>query len=64
MKWTSVNQALPDEDRRYLVFTDHLDIRFSDYNVINERWNIWDYGDYDDIADMEVTHWMKLPETP
>lgn len=69
-EWIDVRDELPDKNEAYLVAwtTKRLKINFvgiCGYDAEDEQWDIrgmyqWDiYRD-----DMEITHWMPLPEAP
>lgn len=68
MDWISVKERLPDfECPQMLVFCDG-EIRFGHLARPGDRirFNIWDYGDYDNAPDSDrVTHWAYLdPPAP
>jgi hypothetical protein len=78
MKWTKVEDALPENDETVLVYAywpyeigninpisaREYEMRFATYSTKTQRWNVFDYGDYDYKIPDCVTHWMPLPEPP
>ena len=69
MKWTSVDEKLPNTNGDVLVNWHRKDKRFSLRNLIKVNW-FYDgdfHGGKPDVygdSHWEVTHWMPLPEPP
>ncbi len=55
-KWISVEERLPSNTRKVLIYTRRHKTFISYYNPADGMWG-YEY-DYD------ITHWMKLPEPP
>ena len=77
MKWINVKDRLPLKDGRYLVCIKSNFCRFMkiisytlNYEcVFSEEYlqgrAIWySYGEVGDYEELDVTHWMPLPELP
>lgn len=73
-RWISVEDALPEKDGEYLVFTEYEDVFKCTFDSNEEnKWGFEeDYRDPDTLgwegttwtAVETVTHWMPLPEPP
>lgn len=73
-RWISVEDALPEKDGEYLVFTEYEDVFKCTFDSNEEnKWGFeQDYHDPDTLgwagttwtAVETVTHWMPLPEPP
>ena len=78
-KWISVEERLPEEDGRYLVFTSSYLIQYvrvlsfakdgrkvDEYDFVSAWENVWYWYDseWGHITTDDVTHWMPLPEPP
>ena len=64
MKWIPIGERLPKDDGKVLAI-----VKEDGYNriafVFNEGGRWWDcFYDYDGIRNVNVTHWMPLPEPP
>ena len=58
VKWISVNEGLPEEDTRVLVYLDRNANPYTFFDtdrLKNGKWVRWN---------KRVTHWMPLPEPP
>ena len=55
-EWISVKDQLPDDADLVLVYSERSGVR-TDYYYNDE----WEYYDRNQI---EITHWMPLPEPP
>jgi hypothetical protein len=63
-EWISVEDRLPEEEERYLVYgIDGITVRgFSEYH---KCWDTEDQDDYFcDAIGGRITHWMPLPPQP
>lgn len=73
-RWIPVEDALPEKDGEYLVFTEYEDVFKCTFDSNEEnKWGFeQDYRDPDTLgwagttwtAVETVTHWMPLPEPP
>jgi Protein of unknown function (DUF551) len=55
MEWIAVAQSVPKDDRIVLIFHNpYVDLGFHD----DKKWCTEEY------IEMDVTHWMPLPEPP
>ena len=61
-RWISVKERLPEKNGRYLVCDKNGEVYSAEYekNRPDSEWT----DDYEGYLDMEVTHWMPLPERP
>ena len=53
--WISVEDRLPDENTRVLVFIPYTDTKIDTDRILNGKWVRW--------ID-KITHWQPLPEPP
>jgi len=69
-EWISIEDRLPEDDVRVLLMTEKgFSVGAADHHDnVGVSWRIgnsmiaWDY-EYN-LDDLEVTHWMPLPEPP
>lgn len=60
VEWISVDDKLPDKNGKYLCCT-HGTIRILGYSAYRPQ-GFYDYDSEWGFAEVEVTHWMPLPE--
>lgn len=60
--WISVKDRLPEKDGVYLAFYDGYTVSSVWYERGREHSEWTD--DYEEYCDLDVTHWMPLPEPP
>lgn len=54
-EWIRIEEKIPDEKTRVLVFIPHSDTKIDTDRILNGKWVRWNG---------HVTHWMPLPEPP
>ena len=60
--WISVKDRLPEKNGAYLVFCDGESV-FSAFYERGREHSEWT-DDYEEYCDLDVSHWMPLPEPP
>lgn len=63
-KWTSVEEALPDEDGEYLTWHDGDCGGYYMLITYNTKYKLFNVSDDVGTAITSVTHWMPIPEAP
>lgn len=65
-EWISVDERLPQESGRYLVYSNSGNRLVLDYSAKHKLFNSFDSYSTEQAKGfaMEVTHWMPLPEAP
>ena len=67
MNWISVKERLPEEEGKYLVYSDWEGCEIGKW--MKNGWKVWKFDFFDeDLAWDEplytITHWQPLPEPP
>lgn len=63
-KWISVEERLPEKSGLYLAFTIAGNTMTLDYSAKYRAFNAFDHRRRNEVFEIQVTHWMLLPEAP
>lgn len=61
-KWISVEDRLPEDGEKVLVYAVYEEISLTCYDEVMHRFNVVDSDMF--WKELNVTHWQPLPEPP
>ena len=63
MEWISVKDRLPETSGEILLFTVVCSVYIGHYKISRNLFTVYGIGK-EELTDVEITHWMPLPEPP